>query len=171
VHIDKLRRRCFFSILVSLSDWKEDKKSFLSEDWRKNLAFCLMWAYFILQAVKKVDQAVRGYGGSRVRDLPMMTVFAHTGRNENLNSLHNKVSFLFQFRSSWGGNLVCCGFGGGGERLSNAVNSMLIHMFKKLLFFCSMLRRRTTSPTKASLSGLLSPVLVCVIFLSILGVS
>jgi hypothetical protein len=62
-------------------------------------------------------------------------------------------------------------WGGGGERWSNAVNSMLIHMFKKLLFFCSMLRRRTTSPTKASLSGLLSPVLVCVIFLSILGVS
>ena len=44
------------------------------------------------QAVKKVDQAIRGRGNRRLKDLDMMTVFEHTGPNETLNSLRNKVN-------------------------------------------------------------------------------
>jgi hypothetical protein len=49
------------------------------------------------QAVKKVDQAIRGRGNRRLKDLDMMTVFAHTGPNETLNSLRNKVNILSNF--------------------------------------------------------------------------
>jgi hypothetical protein len=44
--------------------------------------------------VKKVDQAIRGRGNRRLKDLDMMTVFAHTGPNETLNALRNKVNIL-----------------------------------------------------------------------------
>jgi hypothetical protein len=41
--------------------------------------------------LRKVEQAIRGRNDSRLRDLDMMGVFNHTGQNEALNSLHNKV--------------------------------------------------------------------------------
>jgi len=42
--------------------------------------------------VKKVELAICGRGDSRLRDLGMMTIFAHTRPNEALNALHNKVN-------------------------------------------------------------------------------
>jgi hypothetical protein len=44
-----------------------------------------------LQAVRKVEMAIRGKGDCRLKDLRMMTVFNHTGNNEVFNSVHNKV--------------------------------------------------------------------------------
>jgi len=41
--------------------------------------------------VEKVENAIRGRDNCRLNDLRMMTHFQHTGKNEELNSLHNKV--------------------------------------------------------------------------------
>ncbi len=61
---------------------------------RQNIPFVVDLIKFgNFQAVKKVDQAIRGKGNRRLKDLDMMTVFAHTGPNEMLNSLRNKVNF------------------------------------------------------------------------------
>lgn len=43
-------------------------------------------------AVKKVRAALNGPDGSRIRDLPYMVEFTHTGAIENWNSLHNKYA-------------------------------------------------------------------------------
>jgi hypothetical protein len=43
------------------------------------------------QAAKKVENAIRGKGDMRLKDLAMMGIFSHTGCNEVLNNLHNKV--------------------------------------------------------------------------------
>jgi hypothetical protein len=52
---------------------------------------------FSFKAVKKMEQAIRGRGDSRLRDLAMMTEFAHTGPNEALNALRNKASKVVRF--------------------------------------------------------------------------
>ncbi len=44
-----------------------------------------------------MEQAIRGRGDSRLRDLAMMTEFAHTGPNEALNALRNKASKFVRF--------------------------------------------------------------------------
>ena len=41
--------------------------------------------------MEKVENAIRGRDNCRLNDLRMMTHFQHTGKNEELNSLHNKV--------------------------------------------------------------------------------
>jgi len=51
-----------------------------------------------------MEQAIRGRGDSRLRDLAMMTEFAHTGPNEALNALRNKASKVVRFY--YGGVLV-----------------------------------------------------------------
>jgi hypothetical protein len=44
--------------------------------------------------VEKVENAIRGRDNCRLNDLRMMTHFQHTGKNEELNSLHNKVFII-----------------------------------------------------------------------------
>jgi hypothetical protein len=50
--------------------------------------------------------AIRGHNDCRLKDLEMMGTFSHTGCNEALNSLHNKV--LFFFKLAW----YCMGVSG-----------------------------------------------------------
>jgi hypothetical protein len=47
-----------------------------------------------------VEQAIRGKGDCRIRDINMMGVFCHTGSNEVLNSLHIKVMMEIYFGST-----------------------------------------------------------------------
>jgi hypothetical protein len=49
--------------------------------------------------VKKLEQALRGKGDSRLKDLEMMGSFQHTGPNELLNSLRIKVGYFFHLSS------------------------------------------------------------------------
>ncbi len=51
-----------------------------------------------------MEQAIRGRVDSRLRDLAMMTEFAHTGPNEALNAMRNKASKVVRFY--YGGVLV-----------------------------------------------------------------
>jgi hypothetical protein len=48
----------------------------------------LLPIYF--QTWKKLVLAIRGKGDMRIKDVKMMTSFAHTGVNESLNAHHNK---------------------------------------------------------------------------------
>ena len=49
--------------------------------------------FFFFQALRKVEEALRGRHDSRLKDMDNMGVFNHTGPNEALNALHNKVSW------------------------------------------------------------------------------
>jgi hypothetical protein len=44
-----------------------------------------------MQPLRKVELAIRGFKDCRLDDLAMMGVCSHTGCNENVNSVHNKV--------------------------------------------------------------------------------
>jgi hypothetical protein len=45
----------------------------------------------MIQPLRKVELAIRGFKDCRLDDLAMMGVCSHTGCNENVNSVHNKV--------------------------------------------------------------------------------
>ncbi len=44
-----------------------------------------------------MTQSIRGRNDSRLKDLEMMGVFSHTGCNEALNALRNKVLWLYGY--------------------------------------------------------------------------
>ena len=47
--------------------------------------------FVLIQPLRKVELAIRGFKDCRLDDLAMMGVCSHTGCNENVNSVHNKV--------------------------------------------------------------------------------
>jgi hypothetical protein len=58
---------------------------------KKKKENCKVLHIFAIQALRKVELAIKGRKDCRIKDLSMMGVFSHTGCNEALNNLHNKV--------------------------------------------------------------------------------